>query len=86
MKVGTPCSSKSNVTNGIPQGSILGPTLFAIYINDLSNCLTSQCKMFADDLKTYNKSFNHDIIIIIIIIIIMVIFKCYFSGELIALS
>ena len=62
MKVGTSCSNKSNVTSGIPQGSILGPTLFAIYINDLPNCLTNQCKMFADDLKIYNKSFNHDIV------------------------
>ena len=49
VKVGTSCSNKSNVPSGIPQGSILGPTLFAIYINDLPNSLTSQCKMFADD-------------------------------------
>ena len=62
VKVGTFCSNKSNVTSGIPQGSIMGLTLFAIYINDLPNCLTSQCKMFADDLKIYNKSFNHDIV------------------------
>ena len=62
VKVGTSCSNKCNVTSGIPQGSILGPTLFAIYINDLPNSLTSQCKRFADDLKIYNKSFNHDIV------------------------
>ena len=62
MKVGTSCSNKSNVTSGIPQGSILAPTLFAIYINYLPNCLTSQCKMFADDQKIHNKSFNHDIV------------------------
>ena len=62
MKVGTSCSNKSNVTSGIPQGCILGPTLFTIYINDLPNYLTSQCKMFADDLKIYNKSLNHDIV------------------------
>ena len=62
MKVGTSCSNKYNVTSGIPQGSILGPTLFAIYINDLPNCLTSQCIMFADDLRIYTKSFNHDIV------------------------
>ena len=49
VKVGTSCSNKSNVTRGIPQGSILGPTLFALYINDLPNSLTSQCKMFADE-------------------------------------
>ena len=62
VKVGTSCSNKSNVTSGIPQGSILGPTLFAIYINDLSSYLTSQCKMFADELRIYSKSFNHDIV------------------------
>ena len=61
VKVGTSCSNKSNVISGIPQGSILGPTLFAIYINDLPNSLTSQCKMFADGQKIYNKSLNHDI-------------------------
>ena len=62
VKVGTSCSNKSNVTSGIPQGSILGQNLFAIYRNDLPNSLTSQCKMFADDLKIYNKSLNHDIV------------------------
>ena len=62
VKVGTSCSNKSTVTNGIPQGRILGPTLFAMYINYFPNCLTSQCRMFADDLKIYDKSFNHDIV------------------------
>ena len=62
MKVGTSFSNKTNATSGIPQGRILGPTLFAIYMNDLPNCLTSQCKRFADDLRIHNRSFNHDMV------------------------
>jgi hypothetical protein len=46
-------SSWMNVTSGVPQGSILGPILFLLYVNDLPDSVNSTAKLFADDTKRY---------------------------------
>ena len=52
-------SSWANVMAGVPQGSILGPLLCLIYINDLLDGLSSNAKLFADDTSLF--SVVHDI-------------------------
>ena len=54
VKVKNSYSDYSSVNSGIPQGSILGPLLFIIFINDLPDVVKSACKIFADDTKIYN--------------------------------
>ena len=49
-------SEPAAVTSGIPQGSVLGPILFVIYINDLPDCVKCDAKLFADDTKIFTRS------------------------------
>ena len=46
-------SDWAEVTSGIPQGSVLGPILFTIFINDMPGETICPIKLFADDAKLY---------------------------------
>ena len=55
-------SKTSLVSTGVPQGSILGPVLFLLYVNDLPLEISSETDMYADDTTLHNKGrYIHDI-------------------------
>ena len=43
------------VDRGVPQGSVLVPLLFILYVNDIADLVHSKIKMFADDIKIYTQ-------------------------------
>ena len=71
VKINKTLSDSLNTTIGVPQGSILGPLLFLLFINDLYKCIThSQTIMYADDttlvlsghnLPELTSKMNHDL-------------------------
>lgn len=49
------CSGKVTVDSGVPQGSVLGPLLFLLFINDIVTDLSVPVKLYADDCVLYEK-------------------------------
>ena len=66
-QVGNCFSEFADVLSGIPQGSVLGPLLFLIFINDLPSVVNfSNVKIFADDSKIYflfNRNVDYDMFV-----------------------
>ena len=54
-------SSWSSITPGVPQGSVLDPLFFLIYINDLVDNISSEAKLFADDTSLFTVVYDFDI-------------------------
>ena len=60
VKVDDAYSTTEMVKSGIPQGSVLGPTLFVVFINDMPDVINSLCQLFADDAKVFRKVISAD--------------------------
>lgn len=60
VEINNETSSIAAVTSGVPQGSVLAPLLFLIFINDLPLNIPVTVKLFADDCILYNEINSHE--------------------------
>ncbi len=51
VNVNETLSQIAEVISGVPQGSVIGPILFVIYVNDLPDHFSANCPLYADDVK-----------------------------------
>lgn len=54
------CSKSVDVTSGVPKGTVLGPLMFLLFINDTQHDLECTLRLFADDALLYHKITFHD--------------------------
>ena len=83
VKVNNEKSDMKYVTCGVPQGSVLGPLLFIIYINDIANsCKEGQFRIFADDTGIFCHSYNIESLIAKAEVIIKNVSKWFAANKL----
>jgi len=64
VKIGTSFSTRQEIKSGAPQGSVLGPFLFNLFINDFYQIRHSQVCNFADDNTIYAYGHNLDSLVL----------------------
>ena len=60
--VGDSFSEVLKIVSGVPQGSVLGPILFLLFVNDLPDNIKNRILLFADDLKLIANAMNKEVI------------------------